>query len=156
MKHSIHEVGVMITKTTRLEQEYIKIAALCIALQRGVFSDFPCISSRNRLIEPGAPRKPARPVSPVTNDKEYYNGNSTNRCSRQRAAPAAPMIRPYRRPRPAPAGRHPRPDPPILLGVALFVAVALLALFGLTAEARYLGALLIAQQPTPAVGACWV
>lgn len=45
------------------------------------------------------------------------------------------------------------PTRPILLGVALFVAVALLALFGLTAEARYLGALLIAL---PAVGACWV
>lgn len=47
----------------------------------------------------------------------------------------------------------PPPTRPALLGVALFVAVALLALFGLTAEARYLGALLIAL---PAVGACWV
>lgn len=47
----------------------------------------------------------------------------------------------------------PAPTRPILLGVALFVAVVLLALFGLTAEARYLGALLIAL---PAVGACWV
>ena len=80
----------MITKQRGSNRNTSKIAALCIALQRGVFSDFPCISSRNRLIEPGAPRKPARPVSPVTNDKEYYNGNSTNRCSRQ--APHPPRL----------------------------------------------------------------